>query len=214
MLLGAGETLVLYTDGITEARNEKREMLGLQRWREIAETNVSANGDNLTAISEAGMRFIGKAEQTDDLTVMCISKRGEAEPMRIRVENRTDQWPALKNALHNYGLCAGVEKRALKKLEVALEEAVVNIVSYSQATEIGLRVESLNNERTNGLKLTLSDDGIAFDPTIQASADTEKVVTERQIGGLGITLLKQIADGLQYRRREDGKNELIIIKNC
>ena len=205
MLLGEDETLVLYTDGITEARNEKHEMLGLQRWREIAEANVSANGDNLRAIGEAGMRFIGKAEQTDDLTLMCISKREEAEPLRVRVENRQDRWPVLKNALHNYGLCAGIDKRALKKLEVALEEAVVNIVSYSQATSITLTICH------SPFTITLCDDGTPFDPTAQAQVDTAQAVADRQIGGLGISLIRQIADEIHYRR-VNGENELTIIK--
>ena len=51
-----------------------------------------------------------------------------------------------------------------------------------------------------------------FDPTKQAEVDTEKVTAERQIGGLGIALLRKIADDVHYERR-DGINELTIFKN-
>ena len=211
-MLRDGDTIVLYTDGITEARNEKREMLGHARWCEI----IRRQKGNILCheLQKEITAFMVNTVPTDDITLMVIRKTGAVAPVTILVENKIDQWPVLRAAVHEYGLCVGVGKRPLKKLEIALEEAVVNIINYSQATEIGLRVENLNDERITGLKLTLSDNGIPFDPTAQAYADTEKVVTERQIGGLGITLLKQIADDLQYRRTEDGKNELIIIKNC
>ena len=62
------------------------------------------------------------------------------------------------------------------------------------------------------LTITLTDNGIAFDPTARPEVDTDQVVAERQIGGLGIALLRQIADKVEYRRT-DGQNELIIIKN-
>ena len=60
--------------------------------------------------------------------------------------------------------------------------------------------------------ITLTDNGVAFDPTTCPEVDTDQVVAERQIGGQGIALLRQIADDIQYRRK-DGQNELMIIKN-
>ena len=139
---------------------------------------------------------------------MTITKTSADEPVSLRVENKMDQWPILRSTLHNYALCAGMDARALKKLEVALEEAVVNIVNYSQATEIELKIK---NEELK-IILILSDNGIAFDPTAQEEKDINKAVEERQIGGLGIALVKQIADEINYRRIDE-TNELTIIKN-
>ena len=103
--------------------------------------------------------------------------------------------------------------RALKKLEMAIEEMVVNIVNYSGAEWMELTV---NGERltVNGERLVviLRDNGGKFDPTQQAEVDTDAVTAERQIGGLGIALVRQIADELSYRR-VDGVNELTIVRN-
>ena len=208
-MLRQDEMLVLYTDGITEARNEQHEMLGSKRWIDIISKHHNAfrEGD-FEAISNIGLQFVGKAEQTDDMTIMTITKTSADEPVSLRVENKMDQWPALRNILHNYALCAGMDARALKKLEVALEEAVVNVIHYSQAGWIELKIK---NEELK-IILILSDNGTAFDPTAQAEKDIEKAAEERQIGGLGIALVKQIADEVSYRRIED-KNELTIIKN-
>jgi anti-sigma regulatory factor (Ser/Thr protein kinase) len=124
----------------------------------------------------------------------------------------------MRAAIHNYGLCAGMDKRTLKKTEVAIEEAVVNIVNYSQAEWMELNVlcprarsEGMESLKLKELKITLRDNGVSFDPTKQAEMDTERATAERQIGGLGIALLRQIADEVRYSRTDE-INTLTIIK--
>jgi sigma-B regulation protein RsbU (phosphoserine phosphatase) len=196
-MLGEGDTLVLYTDGVTEARNPEREMLGMKRWAEIVATQEDLYG--------AIQAFMGKAEPTDDITLMTIRKTGPVLPLTMRVPCREDQWPVMKGTIHSFGLCAGLGKKALKQLEVAAEEAIVNILHYSQASEIELKIK---NEKLK-IILTLTDDGIAFDPT--AHVPNEKATDERQVGGLGIHLIRQIVDELHYERR-DNKNVLRMVK--
>ena len=150
--------------------------------------------------------FIGAAEQTDDITLLTIRKTSETQPVVLRVENNMDYLPVLRTALQNYCLCIGIDERTLKKMVLALEEAVVNIINYSQADYISL---TMNH---SPLTITLTDNGIEFDPTARAEVDTSQVTAERQIGGLGIALLRQIADDIQYHRKER-QNELTIIKN-
>lgn len=196
-MLDEGETLVLYTDGVTEARNEAREMLGLKRWTEIVATSED--------LYQSIRQFIGKAEPTDDITLMTIRKTSPVQPMTMCVPSHEDQWPVMKRAIHTFGLCAGMEKRALKQFEVAAEEAVVNILHYSQATEIELTVK---NEESK-IILVLADDGIPFDPTAQIP--NNKATDERQVGGLGISLIRQIVDEMHYERKEE-RNELTLTK--
>ena len=203
-MLGKDETLVLYTDGVTEARNNERQMLGMKRWADL----VLHNDDLPKAIRQ----YIGSAEPTDDITLMKIRKKTAVEPLTVQVENRMDRWPVLRAALHDYGLCAGMDSRTLKKTEVAIEEAVVNIVNYSQSEWMELEV-SVQRPTTNDQRLLISlrDNGIAFDPTQLAEVDTAQVAAARQVGGLGIALLRKIADEVRYQRI-DGVNELTILK--
>ena len=211
-LLGKEDTLVLYTDGITEARNKNHEMMGMERWKECVNASMRecVSASVCERLMEGVKAFIGEAEQSDDITLMTISKRSEMQPCVLQVENKMSQWPVLRKALHDYGMCVGMEDRTLKKMILALEEAVVNIVNYSEAKFIGMTISCGDTQR---LSITLSDDGIAFDPTAQAEVDTAAVIAQRQIGGLGIALLRQIADEVRYRRTDDGQNELSIIKN-
>ena len=196
-MLGEGDTLVLYTDGVTEARNERREMLGLKRWSDI----VAKNEDLPNAIKH----FIGQADPTDDITLMTICKKSPVLPMTINVPCREDQWPVLRNAIHSFGLCIGMERKALKKYEVAAEEAVVNILHYSRATEIEMVLSSQDSAFT----IQLMDDGLPFDPT--EHTPNNKTIDERQIGGMGIHLIRQIVDEMHYERKKE-KNILRMVK--
>ena len=196
-MIGEGEKIVLYTDGVTEARNSAREMLGMKRWSEIV-----ANKEDMYGAIKA---FIGQAEPTDDITLMTIRKTSPVQPVTLRVPCHEDQWPVLRKAIHTFGLCNGMDKKGLKKLEVAAEEAIVNILHYSQASEI----EMVLSIQMSAFSIQLSDDGIAFDPT--AHVPNEKATDERQVGGLGIHLIRQIVDELHYERKEN-KNILTLVK--
>ena len=198
-MLGEGDTLVLYTDGVTEARNPEREMLGMKRWAEIV-----ANHDDLYGAIKT---FMGKAEPTDDITLMTIRKKSPVQPVTIHVPCREDQWPVMKGTIHTFGLCAGLDKKALKKFEVAAEEAIVNVLHYSQATELEMVLSQVRP--VSAISIQLSDNGIAFDPT--AHVPNEKATDERQVGGLGIHLIRQIMDEIHYERSEE-KNILTLVK--
>ena len=198
-MLGEGDTLVLYTDGVTEARNPEREMLGMKRWAEIV-----ANHDDLYGALKT---FMGKAEPTDDITLMTIRKKSPVQPVTIHVPCREDQWPVMKGTIHTFGLCAGLDKKALKKFEVAAEEAIVNVLHYSQATELEMVLSQVRP--VSAISIQLSDDGIAFDPT--AHVPNENATEERQVGGMGIHLIRQIMDEIHYERSEE-KNILTLVK--
>ena len=209
-LLGKDELLVLYTDGVTEARDVTKQMMGEEQWMDI----VAHHADLLEAV----MRYIGEAELADDITLMTISKKSEVQPVSQLVPNRQDQWPLLRRTLHDYGVCLDIETRTLKKLEIALEEAVVNIMSYSHATKIELQITTSesgtpNSEfgiRNSELRIVLTDDGVPFDPT-KTDSDPSRPFEEREIGGCGISMLQQMVDELHYQRTSE-KNQLTIVK--
>lgn len=97
------------------------------------------------------------------------------------------------------------------QLNLALEEAVVNVMNYAytdNAThEFYLMAE---NNGDACITFTLTDDGVEFDPTAVAAPDTELSVEERPIGGLGIFLIRQIMQEVNYRRESD-KNVLVML---
>ena len=97
------------------------------------------------------------------------------------------------------------------KLNLAIEEAVVNVMNYAYpAGEKGdVDIEAMINDEY--LVFVISDSGTPFDPTAKAEVDTTLSVEERGIGGLGIHLIRQIMDTINYKR-VDGMNVLTLRK--
>lgn len=94
---------------------------------------------------------------------------------------------------------------------LVLEEAISNIIFYAYPNQTGKEISVQAATVANSLVFTLTDSGQAFDPTQVEADDITLSAAERPIGGLGIFLIKQIMDKLEYRRT-DGKNILTLEK--
>ena len=97
-------------------------------------------------------------------------------------------------------------------LNIAIEEAVVNVMEYAYPDGEKGNVEIEVTVDEGWLTFIISDSGIAFDPTTKEDADTTLSAEERPIGGLGIFLVKKLMDTIEYQRT-DGKNVLTLRKN-
>ena len=96
-------------------------------------------------------------------------------------------------------------------LNLALEEAVVNVMEYAypSGTHGHVSIEAQSNDVR--LKFTIIDCGKPFDPTVQSAADTTLPAKERKIGGLGIHIIRQNMDSINYERI-NGHNVLTLRK--
>ena len=98
------------------------------------------------------------------------------------------------------------------QLDVAVEELYVNIARYAYAPGTGpttLRVESKEGPV---VAITFISSGIPFDPLAKPDPDITLSAEQRQIGGLGIYMVKKSMDDVQYQY-QDGQNVLTIVKN-
>ena len=96
-------------------------------------------------------------------------------------------------------------------LNLVLEEAVSNVILYAYPKEESQEISLKANVTGNNLVFLLTDSGKEFDPTQAPDADITLSAEEREIGGLGIFLIRQIMDMVEYQRI-DGKNVLTMRK--
>lgn len=96
-------------------------------------------------------------------------------------------------------------------LNLVLEEAVVNIINYAYPKEDHQHIYLSAKMRDDSIVLVLTDTGKEFDPTAAPEADVTLSADEREIGGLGIFLIRQIMNEVKYERIE-GKNVLTLGK--
>ena len=131
---------------------------------------------------------------------------------KITLPNDIDTIPSLAEFIDQECEEAGVDMGTTMQMNLAVEEAVVNVMNYAYpkgttgTVEIGCVITDTN------ITFTVTDSGVAFDPTAKSDVDTTLDVEERPIGGLGIHLVRQIMDSIAYERTADGHNVLTMSK--
>ena len=203
--LQAGDMLFLYTDGLSEAKNPSGQLFGRQQVLQIAASHSDDSAQQLVQTMETEVhRHIAEAPQSDDITLLAIRWNGS---MTLTMRASMDEIGQLQPYIERVARQAGIDDKEMKRLRLAVEEAVVNVINYGQATTI-----TLQSTVTDGqLLLTIDDDGVPFDPTADSDTDLSLPPDQRPPGGMGIILLHKMTDGLSYQRT-DGHNILTITK--
>jgi len=93
-------------------------------------------------------------------------------------------------------------REIIPKIELVLEELITNVFKYAYPGQNGdLELEC--SSRGTGLSIILRDWGAPFNPLEQNSPDISEDISQRKIGGLGIYLVKEMVEKLEYRRQDD-----------
>ena len=211
--LSYDDAIFLYTDGLSEAENRMQEQFGEDRIKACLHGRKSAE-DHLENIKRKLAAYVGDAPQNDDLTMLFIHYlgAGKSAGRRLTLHNDIQQISLLPGFVDALAQEKHLEPDVTAQLNLALEEAVTNVISYAypEGTDGTVDIDA----RTDGGTITfiISDTGKAFDPTSREVVDVSAGLDERPIGGLGIHLIRQIMDVVSYERK-DGRNILTITKN-
>ena len=130
----------------------------------------------------------------------------------ITVDATLDNLEVVQNFVSGELESQGCSMKVMMQIEIAVEEIYVNIVHYAYNPEIGkatIRCEVTDSPMQ--VIIQFMDSGIPFDPLAKEDADITLSAEERNIGGLGIFMVKQSMDEVNYEYKE-GKNVLTIKK--
>ncbi|EKE08410.1 MAG: serine-protein kinase [uncultured bacterium] len=103
----------------------------------------------------------------------------------------------------------GFRKNELNHIELAIEEAVVNIITHSFCNQKG-EVEIGVQQLPYGVEIRLLDRGPPFNPLHRKELDLALPLDQREVGGLGIHFIKKCMDEVRYERSDS--NLLILVK--
>lgn len=210
--LKTGDTLFLYTDGATDARDPSGKTIGFDGLlRLLTESTNEVN--SLCQHTLDGLHsYMQGTPQYDDITMLALHRSSEDQ----FVEG-TDTEPATKESIQvvmksieSVLMQYGCPKSVRELIRVVIDELAINIVSYAYEG-MDKKDPTFTCNYVVGpswVKLTFIDDGIAFDPIAYAP---DPLADEPKIGGVGIQVVKGIADSIQYERKEN-QNILTIYK--
>ena len=134
--------------------------------------------------------------------------------MRLEVPASLDQLTGIQERVAAFGESQNWSVEMLFQIELTLEEICVNIVNYGFEDDGGEHmIEIIVDSEAESLTMEIVDNGRAFDPLTETpEPDLDSAVGDRPVGGLGVYLVKQYMDELDYRR-SDGRNHLKMIKH-
>ena len=214
--LASGTTLFLFTDGLTEAMNADHELFGMQRVNEVLSTCTDKSPRQiLDTVLDGVHAFVQEADQSDDLTMLALRYTpGQFATLlneKLTLNCDLARIPELNDFIGSIGEKLEMDPAITSQVQLAVEEAVVNVMNYAypEGKKKFVTIKAMSDGHE--LRLVIIDSGIPFDPTRKEKADTTLSVEDRPIGGLGIFLVRELMDSINYER-VDGRNILMMIK--
>lgn len=207
VVLDNNSMLFLYTDGLTEAMDANHQQFGISRVLQQLEQTQKDCQSLIHEMKDAVHQFVLKAEQSDDLTMMAISYHRKENSLvlekHITLQADVRQTPQLSAFVKDVCERIQLDNSLIRKIRLGVEEAVVNVMNYAyQEDALGrIVVEAIVDNHT--LRFVIKDWGVVFDPTQVITADLSQSVENRPIGGLGILLMRELMDSVNYERIED-----------
>ncbi len=213
--IACGEGIFLYTDGLTEAENTNLDLFGEKRLFSHLKGGLPAR-QQVESVISAVEGFTGGASRSDDLTMLYIRYMNESplegSERHLILHNDIQQIPQLAGFVEEITESIHLDQQTVMSLNLALEEAVSNVILYAYPKGSSGIVDIEAIVRKDKVDFIITDNGVPFDPTNAPDVDVTLGVEERQIGGLGIYLVRTIMDSVSYKR-EEGKNILSMTKN-
>lgn len=130
----------------------------------------------------------------------------------LKLKNQVGELERVNRFIEEIGNELGLSMELRMDLNLVIEEMVSNVIFYAYPKDVEGEIELEAEYDGNELCFVLSDSGKEFDPTQKEDANPDINPTEREIGGMGIYIVKNIMNEVSYQRLE-GKNLLTMRKN-
>ena len=218
--LNKGDVVYLYTDGVTDSRNESGVLFGEKRLIEALnrETNIEVKNVIQNVLWQID-GFIDKAIQHDDITMLILQYNGSFSINKFEADNVTslkipatrENWELVMNLIKDRLTFYNCPKGVANQIYIAAEEIYVNIASYAYPDRDGMAVIITDfDEETKEFSIRFVDAGIKYNPLKKEDPNTDLTAKQRRIGGLGIFMVKKIMDSVSYEHK--GGNNIFVMK--
>ena len=212
-----GDSLLIYTDGLSEAENNQEQAYGELRLQQLMSQNCHCSAhqhiDNIVAAIKSFT--VGQAA-FDDITMLCLRYRGSDAQQWIKI----GQWDiqatqqAAAKVLGEFGdACrhAALTEEISHDLCLALDELVSNSLRHRQHQHQQRPITVIMEKNSDSVRLVYKEPGEPFDMRKSKQAQTDVHWQQRKPGGLGLHLIKQLFDHIAYRYQQ-GCNVLSLTK--
>ncbi|WP_374607529.1 SpoIIE family protein phosphatase [Thermomonas sp.] len=210
--LQPGDLLFAWTDGVTEAFDADDVAFGEERMQAALRAAGSAS-DACEGMSVAVHAFASGVAQSDDITVFaidCAAQRARAVwSMALNVPGERGRLEEALAGIETHLHAAGINPGRIHDAQLVVEELFCNVMDHGAAA--GVDAMRLDARIDRGrVVLDLRDNGAAYDPLAHPPPDLDAGLDDRPIGGLGIHLVRELAQDARYHR-DDGWNHVHVV---
>ena len=202
--LRPGDTLLAWTDGVTEAFDARGGAFGTDGIARALADDDAPTAQALTDHLRAAVhRHTGAEGPGDDLSILCLrfQPTGDAAPvLRFQSPNDVERLAQLVRELEAALVAAGHDAELVHDARLIAEELLTNTLRHGCDPAVAHAIEVEARWTDERLVLAFRDDGAAFDPLARADPDLDAGIDERPIGGLGIFLVRELAESVSYER--------------
>lgn len=203
--LEKGDEIFVYTDGVTEAADTDNRLYGEERLQAVLSATYGTPEAICKTVRTDIEIFTKGAEQSDDITMLCVKRNPDNRRAELNVVPEKDSIGTVVDFLSGTLEKWKIPMKLANKAQIAVDEIYSNIVYYSGAKSATVTVCDAGERLT----VSFTDDGKPYDPTTAKEPDITLSAEEREIGGLGIFMVKKMAAEINYRH-ENGKNILNV----
>ncbi|NLA69735.1 MAG: SpoIIE family protein phosphatase [Clostridiales bacterium] len=215
LALEPGDKILLYTDGVTEATDSYNALYGDDRLLSLICENYSSSPLSIcNAVLSDIDTFVKEAPQFDDITLLCFEYNGEndSDENSIELPAVITNIAKVTDFVEDKMSSSGFPAKFISQINIVIDEIVSNISNYAYTPNTGSVEVCLKiSDNPHAITLSFIDNGIAYNPLERTDPDITLPESKRQIGGLGILMVKNIVDEISYKRC-DGQNILTISK--
>ena len=157
--------------------------------------------------------FVGDAPQFDDITMMALQYFGGGKMKELTIDATVENIEKVTDFVNEQLEAFDCPIKAQTQIDVAIDELLSNIARYAYNPDVGpatVQVETRDDPLS--VVITFIDNGKPYDPLAKIDPDVTLSADERDIGGLGIFLVKKTMDNVSYEYK-NGQNILTIKKN-
>ena len=218
MQLNRGDTVFAFTDGVTEAQNIQGKLYSEERLVKLLR-GLAADDCKILVnrVVEDVIVYEDGALQADDITILSMHFREQTADSVVdylftSISSRMEEIPIMIGRFEEFALRHSLPVEILQKINIVFDELLSNIISYAYKDGLEHEIEIKIRFYKEKLIITIMDDGVPYNPFDRTSPDITLGFEEREIGGLGVHLVKLLVDDYSYEYKKQVKKNITSFK--
>ena len=135
----------------------------------------------------------------------------DQERLEISLVNDLRELAGVASEIDHYCEARDLEPQVAYAVNLSVDEILTNTISYGYEDDETHRIQIVVRMEDGALVVVIADDSAAFDVTTDTQPELDAPLSERDPGGLGLFLVHQMMDGVEYQR-QDGRNVVTLTK--